>query len=259
MRYAHLTSPTPGYGFDRLGPNSPIPPRKADGHAWNAVRIDNDEWKLIDACWGAGHVEGKNMPYVKKFAPERFTQSNEEFGRDHFPSDNRYFFRADGRALSWEEYMLLDAGEERPHVYGSWGEDHGLRDRSLQPAARNIRVSGAAASPAEQMVRFIYEKKCPHWDNERMGSGKMWLPFLHFNGRGGSKRQERPMQTDGFHWWIDLPRDELGVPGQKVDLMYIATLDKREGRGVTIEEYERFMAHPTGGWSWAGMAAWELV
>lgn len=39
-----------GYGYSPLKPGEPVPPYSA-GHAWNAVRIDGGEWKLIDCCW----------------------------------------------------------------------------------------------------------------------------------------------------------------------------------------------------------------
>lgn len=42
-----------GFGYEPLAAGAPLPPFKA-GHAWNAVKIDNGEWKLVDACWGAG-------------------------------------------------------------------------------------------------------------------------------------------------------------------------------------------------------------
>ena len=54
-----------GYGHEPLQPGQPIPPF-ASTHAWNAVKIDNGEWKLIDSCWGAGHIgcQNKNEGYV---------------------------------------------------------------------------------------------------------------------------------------------------------------------------------------------------
>ncbi|MBE7181932.1 MAG: hypothetical protein INR71_12135 [Terriglobus roseus] len=101
-----------GYGFKGLEPGAPLP-KQDHNHAWNAVRIDGGEWKLIDCTWGAGHLDGATRQYVKKFSPIRFTQSNEDFGIDHFPTDDRYFFRTDGRKLSWEEYIMQDVGGKR--------------------------------------------------------------------------------------------------------------------------------------------------
>ena len=75
-----------GFGYSALNPGDPLPPYSA-GHAWSVVKIDGGQWKLVDCCWGAGVVQGKGQPYKKRFAPERFTQSNEDFGLDHFPGD----------------------------------------------------------------------------------------------------------------------------------------------------------------------------
>jgi transglutaminase-like putative cysteine protease len=44
-----------GFGHTPLLPGQPVPAFKST-HAWNVVRIDNGEWKLIDPCWGAGHI-----------------------------------------------------------------------------------------------------------------------------------------------------------------------------------------------------------
>lgn len=90
-----------GYGHTQLRPGEPIPPFKST-HAWNVCRIDGGEWKLIDPCWGAGNVS--NQTFNKKFAPERFTQSNDDFGLDHFPTDSSQQYRNDGRLVSYEEY-----------------------------------------------------------------------------------------------------------------------------------------------------------
>ena len=54
--------------------------------------------------------------YEQAFAPERFTQTNEEFGIDHWPEDKQHFYRADGRALSWAEYIMQDAGENEKRM-----------------------------------------------------------------------------------------------------------------------------------------------
>lgn len=54
-----------GFGYEPLPAGAPLPPFKA-GHAWNAVKIDNGEWKLIDACWGAGM---SYLPHVHRSRP----------------------------------------------------------------------------------------------------------------------------------------------------------------------------------------------
>jgi transglutaminase/protease-like cytokinesis protein 3 len=54
-----------GFGHSPLEPGQPVPAFESN-HAWNAVCIDNGEWKLIDPCWGAGHIgcPNRNEGYV---------------------------------------------------------------------------------------------------------------------------------------------------------------------------------------------------
>ena len=50
-----LSGASKGFGYTPLQPGQPVPPF-ASTHAWNVVKIDNGEWKLVDSCWGAGNV-----------------------------------------------------------------------------------------------------------------------------------------------------------------------------------------------------------
>jgi hypothetical protein len=54
-----------GFGHTPLEPGQAVPAFESN-HAWNAVCIDNGEWKLLDPCWGAGHLgcQMKNEGYV---------------------------------------------------------------------------------------------------------------------------------------------------------------------------------------------------
>jgi hypothetical protein len=118
-----LSGASKGYGHRELKPGQPIPPYQGS-HAWAVCRIDGGVWKLIDPCvsvpcatesssstvlihvqWGAGTVNGPNEPYKKGFAPQRFTQSNNEFGLDHWPEGGKQQYREDGRSISWEEFI----------------------------------------------------------------------------------------------------------------------------------------------------------
>ena len=94
--------------FDDTGRFPPV----ETNHAWNAVKIDHDQWKLIDCCWGAGNVnEGVNLGTRARRLISRFTEmlilssllpkfvspAREDFTalRTLRPA---HFFRADGRA-----------------------------------------------------------------------------------------------------------------------------------------------------------------
>lgn len=56
-----ITGHGKGYGFRPLAPGSPLPPFDGN-HAWNAVKLDNNEWRLVDPCWYSGLFSRKLMP-----------------------------------------------------------------------------------------------------------------------------------------------------------------------------------------------------
>ena len=245
-----------GYGYDPA--NLPLKP---DGHAWNAVRIDGGEWKLIDPCWGAGHIECEKKdprrPYVKSWNPSMFTMSNEEFGEKHYPQDQRFFYRQDGRRPTFQEYFSKDQGPGKRQVYGDAEKLHGITDQNVHPEVGQIHVNDPSAPGPT--VRFQTENPCRHWDPVRHGKGKPYLLVVKVNGVGGNKEEWIPMQTDGFFTWVDIPREKLGRPGQQIMMAYQQKyLDGRDGRGLTIEEYRRTRPRWTS-WGWGYVASWTLV
>lgn len=241
-----------GYGYTPLTRGQAPPPRDPTGHAWNAVCIDNGEWKLIDACWGAGSVGDEK--FHKGFNPKMFTISNEQFGHSHFPSNDRYFYREDGRILSWEEYMTGPIpGIEKPSWCGG-ATAEGISDEiGYSPAAKHIPVYSG------ETVRFQFGKVCEHWTHERNGKGPPYLLLLKIHGVDGRKEDLVPLDTDGYWWWVDVPARDLGAPGMKVQLFALTVLNGRDARGVTKEEY--YKTKGSGGYSmsWAIWCTWELV
>jgi len=240
-----------GYGYSAIQPGDPIPPRNPAGHAWNAVRIDNGEWKLLDACWGAGNVG--NQVYNKKFVPSYFTMSNEDFGIKHFPADKQYFFRADGRTPSWEEYIIGPVGAEPLQLYGSL-DDHGLSPTSFLPAAKKIPVSG---SNGHNVIRFQFSKVCEHWDFIHNGQGKPYCMVLKINGVDGRKEDMLALETDGYWWWCDIRARDLGCAGQGISVMAVTSVDGRDARGLSKKGYESKKGRC--GMGFGGVCAWDLV
>ncbi|KAI0409707.1 hypothetical protein F4802DRAFT_545167 [Xylaria palmicola] len=241
-----------GYGYTPLTPGQAPPPRDPTGHAWNAVCIDNGEWKLIDACWGAGAVGDEK--FHKSFNPKMFTASNEQFGLSHFPRDDRHFYREDRRVLSWEEYITGPmSGVEKPQWCGG-ATAEGISDEAgYSPAAKHIPVHSG------EVVRFQFAKLCEHWTYERNGQGPPYLLLLKIHGVDGRKEDLIPLDTDGYWWWVDVQARDLGAPGMKVQLFALTVLNGRDARGVTKEDYYR--AKTSGGYSmsWAIWCTWELV
>lgn len=241
-----------GYGYVPLAAGQPPPPRNATGHAWNAVCIDGGEWKLIDACWGAGALCDRQ--YKKGFTPEMFYLSNDLFGLKHFPADSRHFYRSDGRIPTWEEYIVgpIRGGGEKAQWFGTATQE-GISEFTFSPAEKRIPVHGN-----NEVVRFQFSKVCEHWDPERNGKGKPYLLLLKIHGRGG-KNELVPLDTDGFWWWVDVPARDLGAPGQEVFLYALTTLNNRDARGVTKSEYLRALSGNGYSMAWAVFASWELI
>ncbi|KAF9869548.1 transglutaminase-like superfamily protein [Colletotrichum karsti] len=239
-----------GYGYTALKKGERPPPRKVDGHAWNAVRIDGGEWKLLDACWGAGNVSDVTKEFTPDFKPHEFTRRNDIFGLSHYPADNRHFFRPDGRVPSWEEYYIGPVHGETPVVY-SHAYEEGIWDKSIQPAELQIPVYSG------QVVRFQFSKMCEHWTSEKHGKGKPPLLMLSINGRDGRKQDMVPIETDGYWHWADVSAIDLGVPGGSISVVMITTIGDRDARGVSAKEY--FSKKGKVGMSWTGIMKWDLI
>ncbi|PHH82238.1 hypothetical protein CDD82_6657 [Ophiocordyceps australis] len=238
-----------GFGHVPLQKGASAPPQGPDTHAWNAVWIDG-HWKLVDACWGAGHIDGASKTFKRQFAPNHFTWSNDKFGLRHFPRDPRYQFRSDGRTLSWEEYYRGPFEGNSPAFYTN-AHDEGIAEDSVEPRDRDIEVHSGG------MVRFQFCKICEHWTSEKNGLGKPPLLLLCINGAGGGTERQIPMETNGYWHWVDVEARELGVRGQSVQVSQLTMLDGRGARGVTGQQY--LSRKNTGSTSWLSFIKWELV
>ncbi|KAL8806786.1 MAG: hypothetical protein Q9200_004913 [Gallowayella weberi] len=247
-----------GAGFSPLQPGQPIPAEYST-HAWNAVKIDNGEWKLIDSCWGAGSVCLREQTYNKRFAPRHFTMDNNEFGLRHFPSNKSLFHRTDGRQqIGWEEYILGPHGASAAlpvQVYEGVAQDEGIAETKILPSTFHIPVSGP---DAPRTTHFQFEKVCAHWDPILNGMGKPYSYIMQIHnadGRGGD--ETRVFDSNGSVWWLDVETRLLGKQGQKLSLFAVTTLGGEDARGVSVEQCRRAMGRK--GWSGGGLAAWELV
>ena len=241
-----------GFGFASLKPGDPIPP-ESRGHAWNAVKIDNGIWKLIDPCWGAGHISGKGQPYTAKFSPRFFIMSNEEFGLRHFPQNKSQFFCP--HPPTWEEYIIGDTGGELLQVYSGVTENEGISETSFLPKYRKIPISPSAhAGPT---IRFQFSRICEHCDPIRNGQGKPYVFILKIHGVDGREGDYVPFETNGLFWWADVVPQKLGAPGQRVTVYTVETLDGQSGRGLSVDEYR--IAKGRKAMGFGGLAAWDLV
>lgn len=244
-----------GYGFSTLPPGAPIPPQ-SHNHAWNAVKIDNGEWKLIDCCWGAGAVNGKGQPYNKSFTPSFFTMPNIEFGTRHFPQNKSHFFRPDGRNPTWEDYIIGESRTGPPlNTFAGVSGKEGLAESKILP--RNLHIPVSPAAHPTPTIRFQLEKVCEHWQPERNGPGKPYPYVLCINGSDGQHDEQLVFDTNGMFWWCDVEPARLGKPGQTVSAMAITKVDGGSARGVSPGEWRGMMGKV--GWRVEGVASWELV
>ncbi|KAF2486261.1 hypothetical protein BDY17DRAFT_307781 [Neohortaea acidophila] len=254
-----ITGHGKGYGIVELPAGAPIPPFNGN-HAWNAVKIDGGHWKLIDSCWGAGVIGNPGEPYKKRFAPERFTQSNDDFGRDHFPSASGQQLRNDGRTVSWEEYITGNKNGCGAYFFDGYITSEGLDRTTFRPEAGKIDLATAGARTGGS-VRFSFQKICPHWDPVRCGKGPYYVYILHLEGlesdSAGKQRNNIPFETNGDVWWCDVPVRDLGSPGQKARIMAVTSMDGRDGRGVGVAGYKGMKGRV--GMGYGFVCQWEVV
>ncbi|QSZ29922.1 hypothetical protein DSL72_004440 [Monilinia vaccinii-corymbosi] len=241
-----------GFGYQPLKAGESCPPPNPGGHAWNAVRIDGGEWKLIDACWGSGQI-GDDQTYNQNLISSYFTMSNDDFGIKHFPADKAHFFRSDGKILTWEEYLVGKIGGEALQIFRSPEDLHGISQTSFTPPQKHIQASRTS----NDVMRFQFSKICTHYDFERNGPGKPYCMLLKIGGVDGRKEDLVALEFDGFWWWLDVPVRELGARGQTISLFAITSVDGKDARGMTKGEYEGKKGRC--GMGFDGVAAWVLV
>ena len=238
-----------GFGYSQLKPGDPLPAYDA-GHAWNAVKIDNGQWKVIDACWGAGSL--CNNVYKQSFSPERFTQSNDDFGFDHFPGESSRQYREDGRVMSWEEYITGSKRGCAAQFFSGYTNGEGISEPSFRPAQNPIVL--AQQGPT---VRFSFQKVCPHWSPERNGKGAHVLYTLAIDNLEGTPRNHMPFETNGDVWWCDVPVRDLGHAGQSVKVLAVTSWRGGDGRGLTAREYKEWQGKVA--MAWAFVAKWDIA
>ena len=253
-----------GFGYQELAPGSSLPPYQGN-HAWNAVKIDNGQWKLIDATWGAGVVQGAGQPYLKRFEPAMFTNTNDELGLKHFPANRDQFFRDDGRPwISWEEYLLgnpnSSLGAEQPTVFDD-ARKHSIGEGTFLPATKRISINQPGP------IRFQFGLICEHWTLERHSRTLPGLFLLMIHGIDGREEDRIPMNHvrgrgaggGGDLWYVDVADARiLGTPGQTAQIAVLTSFgDHKDARGVTVQEYREKAGRV--GMAWAYIAAWELV
>lgn len=256
-----------GFGYTALQPGQAIPPFQGN-HAWNVVKIDGDEWKLIDTCWGAGHVQGAGMPYAQKFDPKHFTMTNEEFGTRHFPNDRTQFYLPGNAGWSWEEYIQINPAfwpytVEQPTVFSNATEEHGVGPRTILPTAKKLNPRRTGR------IRFQFGLICEHATLDRhVRRGPPFVYILAIHGLDGRRDDFIPLEHmhgqnpggGGDIWYADVEARELGAPGQTVTLFAVTSFGNRKGeacRGLSVREFKEGKGRTAMGFQ--GVLGWELA
>ncbi|KAJ6593940.1 hypothetical protein B0H19DRAFT_921071 [Mycena capillaripes] len=223
-----------GFGYAALGPDDPVPPESSN-HAWNCVLMDG-EWRLLDACWGAGALNGAS--YTKRFAPVWFTSTPAEFGKRHFPTDPSYqlISDADGGPVSWEDYICEPPG---PTVFTDFDNQFFLRDL-LQPATENIQSGG--------WVSFHIFKQCEHMSRAEADN------YVYFiNAPDDTKTTLEVNAEGGWSANVYMPR---GMAGD-VSLNFVTKIDNRDVKGISPQTFKNSIGKKS--MAWQGMVKWRLV
>ena len=113
-----------GFGYKpELGKECGYQPQS--NHAWNAVRLHTgedagagrgagggDQWFMLDACWGAGHVCTRKFNF--NFNPFYFLTDPTEFIYDHMPTTAaEQFLPPHTPPVTWREFFDLPKLEPR--------------------------------------------------------------------------------------------------------------------------------------------------
>lgn len=219
-----------GYGYSALPPGVRPPPPESN-HAWNRIYLDG-EWRLIDACWGAGALVGG--VWDQRLNPYWFTADAGEFGTRHFPMDDPKNQCLPGRPLGWEEYITEP---ERPQAYGEFQRLNFDAFR-MEPEWNGI--------PTGQRLSFRVVKRCVHMSMDAEDNYVLVLTT--------SDNTRTPMVPDGRGGWSAT----IYVPhGSDVTLYYVSMVDDQDAKGLTVEEYQWFCGRK--GMMTQGLAKWTAA
>lgn len=204
-----------GYGYVPLPPGSPIPPYTSL-HAWNAIRLDDGEWKLVDSCWAGGALDGQGV-FQRRFESIHFVASNEEFGRTHFPDPKETWKQFVDNPVSWEEYMSR-GGEDATFVGGFGDEEYAIH--LLWPRTKVIPPG---------RTTFYLKRKCEHY---REVEAECYVPVMI-----GKNSANLSMEVDDVNGGWRYEMDVVG--GETVTLALVKIINGTDAKGVGRAEYDK--------------------
>ncbi|KIY46717.1 hypothetical protein FISHEDRAFT_46701, partial [Fistulina hepatica ATCC 64428] len=240
-----------GHGYAPLAPGAPLPELRASvNHAWNIIWLDDmpntgGQWHLIDACWGAGALEGSH--YNHRFDPTWFTSTGEEFGKRHFPIDGQTFCPAEDLQLvaaprTWEQYMRADPG---PTLFKDFHQLD-LAESTVEPSTHDINVRH---SKGGAWTTFRVRKLCEHMSTNERDNYVFVVAIGH---------ERTPLELDEYGaWsavvWVPIPS---GGGEREVSLYSVTHIDGRDAFGTSLAAYK--LADGRKSMKFGGLARWNV-
>ncbi|KAJ8076483.1 hypothetical protein AAF712_000158 [Marasmius tenuissimus] len=225
-----------GKGFGYVSPdvNAPSPPFDMN-HAWNCALMDGD-WRLIDSCWGAGHVDG--AAYHPKFNPSWFISSNAEFGKRHYPEDPGYQLLTDeeGGAVSWEDYIMVPEG---PVIFTDF-HDQNFSPHYLQPDVKYVQGGSN--------VSFHLFKHCEHMST---ADADNYVFFL--NTPGDTRTPLRSNTEGGWSATVYIPPGA----GGEVSIFYVKEVNGQDAKGLGVQGFNASMGRTA--MAFGGLCRWTVT
>jgi transglutaminase-like putative cysteine protease len=221
-----------GFGYAPPPPGSPFP-KYSSNHAWNAIKLDDGTWKLVDTCWAGGAL-GPDGVFMRRFDPSHFVQSNEEFGKRHFPDPSEPWKQYVDRPISWEEYVGLDEG---PRIALDFFQ-LGYAAQLLRPATRHIPPGKHA---------FYLKLKCEHVVEDE---DECYVPVLiSKNAQWEAMTPDKVRGGWSSDVWVE--------PGESVSLGVVKTMNGDDARGLGTKMYN--LNAKRSARTFAGLAVWEVA
>ncbi|KAJ4467923.1 hypothetical protein C8J55DRAFT_438143, partial [Lentinula edodes] len=222
-----------GFGYIPTDSGGPVPQYQGN-HAWNCALMD-EEWRLIDSCWGAGAVDSSG--FCKGFNPVWFTSTNAEFGKRHYPEDPAYQLISDeeGGPISWEDYTLEPEG---PLLFNDF-HTHRFSPQYVQPSTKYIQGG--------TWVSFHLFKLCEHLSTTEADN------FVYFISLPDQSRT--PLVVNDSGGWSATVYVPAG--GGEVSLFYVKEISGKDARGLTMKDYSAAVGRKA--MQFGGLCRWTLT
>ncbi|XP_043920016.1 kyphoscoliosis peptidase-like [Protopterus annectens] len=123
---------------------------KKTNHTWNAVQLE-DQWYLLDACWGAGTVDVERRTFIQQYDEFYFLPDPEEFIESHWPEDSKWQLLKDNVSLEEFERRVFKTSE----FFKLGLTSHFPQDSFIQTENGEATVSVGCTYPVEFSYKLL--------------------------------------------------------------------------------------------------------